>query len=224
MNKKKHNAFTLIELLIVVAILSILAMIAVPNFLMAAQRADRSACAAHLKTLGTAMLSYKVDYNHFPLADGVAGAGPSPGSTELGNGPAAGGSWDGAPRSLVTLRYITSDAALFCPACKKKYKGRVQNFRYAYNSSARDTFGHLGGADHIDRADGEFWLARCIWVPMERSFHPQGGYVYPHGDEQIENGKVDRDCMENVLLSDGRVHLRNGRRDFYKAYGLPYAP
>jgi len=216
--------FTLIELLIVVAIISILALIAVPNFREAVIRSDRAACAANLKALGSALAMYKVDYNHFPLADGVAGPEPSPGRTEIGNGPAAGGSWDGAPRMLVNLRYLSGDQALFCPALKKKYRGYVQNFRYAYNSSASDTFGHSGGSDHIDNASGDFWLARCLWVPSEKSFHPDWAYAYPHGDEQISPGTVDHDCLENILFSDMRVNLRNGRKDFYEDYNLPYTP
>jgi len=217
-------AFTLIEILIVVAILAILTSLAVPHFQMAVQRADRAACASQLKTLGFALAAYRVDYNHFPLADGVAGPEPSPGLSEIGNGPAAGGSWDGAPRMLVKLHYLSTDIALFCPALRKRYRPLEQNFRYAYNSSAKDTFGHDGGSDNIDRSSGDFWLVRCLWVPAERSFHPQMGYKCPHGDELLPNGTEDHDCMENALLSDMRVNLRNGRSDFYKTYNIPYTP
>lgn len=226
MNKPKNRiaAFTLIELLIVVSIIAILAVIAVPNFQQAVMRSNRAACASNLKTLGSALAVYKVDYNHFPLADGVAGPEPSPTETELGNGPAAGGSWDGAPRILVELGYLSSDQALFCPALKKKYRGRVQNFRYAYNSSASDTFGHEGGADHIDRTNGDFWLARCAWVPSELSFHPELEYDYPHGDAQLSADKIDYGCMENVLYSDMRVNLTNGRKEFYESWDMNYQP
>jgi len=228
MNKKKFgkqdSAFTLIELLIVVAILSILSLIAVPNFQRAAIRANRAACASNLKALGSGLAVYKVDYNRFPLADGRAGLEPSPGETDLGNGPAANGSWDGAPRILTTLHYLSSDKALFCPTLKKTYRGREQRFRYAYNSSASDTFGPSGGANNIDRESGDFWIARCVFVPPDRSFHPEFEHVYPHGDEQLPDGRIDHACMENVLFSDMRVNLRNGRRDFHESFGLPYHP
>lgn len=223
-NKISQPGFTLVELLVVVAIISILAVIAVPNFKEAVERSNRAACASNLKVLGGALAAYKVDYNKFPLADGIAGPEPSPGQTEIGNGPAAGGSWDGAPRVLVKLRYLTNDKALFCPSLKKKHRGREQNFRYAYNSSAADTFGHLGGADPIDSLSGHFWLARCVWVPHERSFHPDFEYGFPHGYEQFPDGSVDEDCMENCLWSDLSVKLTNGRKDFYESYELPYTP
>lgn len=59
-------AFTLIELLIVVAIIAILAAIAVPNFLEAQTRAKVSRARADMRSLATALESYHVDNNHFP--------------------------------------------------------------------------------------------------------------------------------------------------------------
>lgn len=65
---KKPNAFTLIELLIVVAIIAILAAIAVPNFLEAQVRAKVSRAKADMRSLVTAVEAYVVDNNHYPLA------------------------------------------------------------------------------------------------------------------------------------------------------------
>lgn len=64
--KARSNAFTLIELLIVVAIIGILAAIAVPNFLNAQIRAKVSRAYADLRTLSTALESYNVDNNAYP--------------------------------------------------------------------------------------------------------------------------------------------------------------
>ena len=60
------RAFTLIELLIVVAIIAILAAIAVPNFLEAQTRAKVSRSRADLRSLATAVESYRVDHNKYP--------------------------------------------------------------------------------------------------------------------------------------------------------------
>jgi len=63
------RAFTLIELLIVVAIIAILAAIAVPNFLEAQTRAKTARAKADERTIGTAMETYAVDYNKYPYFD-----------------------------------------------------------------------------------------------------------------------------------------------------------
>ncbi len=60
--------FTLIELLIVVAIIAILAAIAVPNFLEAQVRAKVSRVRADVRSVATAMETYKIDNNRYPPA------------------------------------------------------------------------------------------------------------------------------------------------------------
>jgi prepilin-type N-terminal cleavage/methylation domain-containing protein len=62
----KRRAFTLIELLIVVAIIAILAAIAVPNFLEAQTRAKISRVKSDQRTIATAIEAYFVDSNRYP--------------------------------------------------------------------------------------------------------------------------------------------------------------
>lgn len=61
-----NRAFTLIELLIVVAIIAILAAIAVPNFLEAQVRSKVSRTKADMRSTATAIESYVVDNNKYP--------------------------------------------------------------------------------------------------------------------------------------------------------------
>lgn len=67
---KRERAFTLIELLIVVAIIAILAAIAVPNFLEAQTRAKVSRVKADIRSLATAIEAYAVDHNRYPYGMG----------------------------------------------------------------------------------------------------------------------------------------------------------
>lgn len=61
-----RQAFTLIELLIVVAIIAILAAIAVPNFLEAQTRSKVARVKSDLLSIATAGESYRVDHNEYP--------------------------------------------------------------------------------------------------------------------------------------------------------------
>jgi len=63
------KAFTLIELLIVVAIIAILAAIAVPNFLEAQTRAKISRAKADMRTITTGLETYNIDNNQYPRSN-----------------------------------------------------------------------------------------------------------------------------------------------------------
>ncbi len=65
----KNDGFTLVELLIVVAIIAILAAIAVPNFLEAQVRAKVSRAHSDLRTFSTAIESYAVDNQFYPSSN-----------------------------------------------------------------------------------------------------------------------------------------------------------
>jgi prepilin-type N-terminal cleavage/methylation domain-containing protein len=65
-NDISRKAFTLIELLIVVAIIAILAAIAVPNFLEAQTRSKVSRTKADMRAMATALEAYYTDANAYP--------------------------------------------------------------------------------------------------------------------------------------------------------------
>lgn len=86
----KRRAFTLIELLIVVAIIAILAAIAVPNFLEAQTRARVSRTQADIRTQAVALESYYVDWNSYTRDSDssldTVGQSKTAGYTEYANG------------------------------------------------------------------------------------------------------------------------------------------
>ena len=66
--KRNAKGFTLIELLIVVAIIGIIAAIAIPNLLNAIDRGKQKRTMADMRSIGTAIESYSVDFSHYPAA------------------------------------------------------------------------------------------------------------------------------------------------------------
>ncbi len=61
--KNTRRAFTLIELLIVIAIIAILAAILFPVFAQAREKARQTVCLSNMKQIGTSMMMYTQDYD-----------------------------------------------------------------------------------------------------------------------------------------------------------------
>jgi len=72
MNIKKQKGFTLIELMIVIAIIGILASIAIPQFAKFRIKAFNSAAIADAKNTGTMMEAFNSDYYVYPNAVALA--------------------------------------------------------------------------------------------------------------------------------------------------------
>ncbi|HYW41123.1 MAG TPA: prepilin-type N-terminal cleavage/methylation domain-containing protein [Terriglobales bacterium] len=74
---RKKKGFSLIELLIVVAIILIIAAIAIPNLLRARIAANESSAASGIRTINTAEIGYWTNYNTYaPLLSNLGPGGP----------------------------------------------------------------------------------------------------------------------------------------------------
>src|SRR5271170_4554356 len=74
---RKHRGFSLIELLIVVAIILIIAAIAIPNLISAKIAADDGSAASTVRTINTAQVTYASAFPTVGYASTIAALGPA---------------------------------------------------------------------------------------------------------------------------------------------------
>ena len=66
MKRSNKSGFTLVEIMIVVAIIALLAAIAIPSFLNARTRSQASACQNNLRQISGAVDQYALDHQNTP--------------------------------------------------------------------------------------------------------------------------------------------------------------
>lgn len=128
---KRHLiAFTLIEMLIVIAIIAVLAAILFPVFASAREKARQATCTSNLKQIGLAAAQYIQDYDETFFARCFC-PGATPGGTASGQTAIW---WINSPGNpSLLLPYLKNPLAGYCPDeddIQRKWGG----LGYGYNS------------------------------------------------------------------------------------------
>jgi prepilin-type N-terminal cleavage/methylation domain-containing protein len=110
----KEKGFSLIELLIVVAIILIIAAIAIPNLLRSKMASNEAAAVAALRTINTSSVAYSTSYGQYPgalasLGPMASGSNPTSATADLIDSVLAAGTKSGY---VITYAGATSSGVI----------------------------------------------------------------------------------------------------------------
>jgi prepilin-type N-terminal cleavage/methylation domain-containing protein len=158
----KPRAFTLVEMLVVLAVVGTLAGIAYPVTRSFIERSREAACLGNLRSLGIALQGYLQEHNNIMpvMASGRASAS------------------DPIPvLDTVLLPYLGTPAAFQCPADKKEFEKTGSSYSWNSYQSGR----------HVSKL--YFFGIRQNHIPLisdKESWHPSGTN-FLHADQSSSN-------------------------------------
>ncbi|MFZ2656144.1 MAG: prepilin-type N-terminal cleavage/methylation domain-containing protein [Victivallales bacterium] len=222
-NKKSGKQFTLIELLIVIAIIAILASIMLPALSMAKQSATRILCAGNLKQIGLGLLLYADENNTYFVAN--------PQVASVGVGDVKAGLPGFIKYGIQDGTYDHASKFLYCPSFGLSDKSQGQSANIGYQIIASSRHPAVSDTDWLNSYQATYWqisITRTVQsgmratmpdfsVPAEYSrrvlacdiiYGFEGGLFYGHDFNGLGVNCPDRPHKytgSNSVFADGHV-------------------
>ncbi len=233
----KKRSFTLIELLIVIAIISILASLLLPALGRAKMTANAIKCVGNLKQCGSSMLQYATDYNNFFPAGEMGGSGVNEGRIALRKLI----DYSGQKYTLTAgLVYVSDNNSIFkCPITKNgsddrnysvnctlipKISSGTESWpnniygRYPSLSSLKKRLIYMSDACSGAGLNMNAWYENSTPTPMcYRHGKGLGGGLLRH--TEADTGSYMDGNSVNVLWTDGSVSQNRENMKLSSVYG-----
>lgn len=206
---RKMRKFTLIELLIVIAIITILAAMLLPALNKAREKAHATNCVNNFKQVGISMSLYLNDNDEmFPRY------GTSEGGKNL--------AWSG---NLARGNYLPSAKSLICPAIPtsgeyvEKLQKRMDEKEFLYSSSTNLEWTYISQGynynyiGEVNRTASGAYSAKCNWTKLSRLKSPSR--IIQFADSKRNSGSFDSgfyiiDCDYTTSTALGNICARHG--------------
>lgn len=206
---KKYNTFTLIDLLVVIAIIAILAAMLLPALQNARERARQSQCTNNLKQCGQAMLLYAHDYKGAIVF--YMGKGP--------NGKTYDTNWK---KFYEVYKYIEVDNKIsHCPFNEEAVYGIMalppKPYRLGAPFETASASNYKGIAIKLEKIDKH--SSYCL-LADDASVSDDGRWasstmLYPTGDTRKQLLHLRHSNRAGVSFADGHVEAVDGGRWSY---------
>lgn len=148
---KKTNTFTIVELLVVIAVIAILSALLLPALGKARSMANRIACVSQMKQCVTAHFVYSDDYGNYLFG-------------WRQDYPSSLSSWQ---QLYISYKYLPNHTVMVCPETRRLYKphGKDPDVPSLYGYGIFSPL--LDGSYMVSRkADwGDFYSQSCIYAP-----------------------------------------------------------
>jgi prepilin-type N-terminal cleavage/methylation domain-containing protein len=197
----KRRGFTLIELMVVIAIIIILAAIAIPNYLKMTERAKKSRIASDMATLATGLETFKTDWGPYPNV--AAAEAVDKGATGVFYSEIAGlGSTTTTPAGtgVATVNIISATNAM-------GEAGQIEYLKAGTLTSVIDPFkdGTTAHSDghiyYLDSADNGHWVL-FAWINNTGKTAAGGGTFLVRTS--------DSSTVKEVVAATGAIAIADG--------------